>query len=214
MSSYIESTSVRKMAAFDNFKNCSNLTDEQIEVIALVRGVSAAVCCTILSTVLVVFVILAIFPKTRNRVCGTVVKRLSFGLIALTVVNQLNHALQLVNYYNYDENYCKANGFFSQYFDTVELLCALGISLALFFKISPEVIPSWRSFLKKAKEKAFTCHNTKLTKPELATVIFMIVLPLLFDWIPFTTNTYGQFGTWCWIRILDQNCSTNTAGCW
>ena len=32
------------MAAFDNFKNCSNLTDEQIEVIALVRrGMSAAV---------------------------------------------------------------------------------------------------------------------------------------------------------------------------
>ena len=77
MSSYIESTSVRKMAAFDNFKNCSNFTDEQIEVIALVRGVSAAVCCANSSTVLVVFVILVILPKTRNRVCGTVVKRLS-----------------------------------------------------------------------------------------------------------------------------------------
>ena len=52
MSSYIESTSVRKMVAFDDFKNCSNLTDEQIEVMALARGVSAAVCGTISSTVL------------------------------------------------------------------------------------------------------------------------------------------------------------------
>ena len=214
MSSYIESTSVRKMAAFDDFKNCSKLTDEQIEVMALVRGVSAAVCCAILSTVLVVFVILAILPKTRNRVCGTVVKRLSFELIAISVIQQLNLTLQLVNYYHYDENYCKANGFFSQYINTVELLFALGISVALFFKISLAVIPSWRSFLEKAKEKAFTCHNTKLTKPEVATVIFMIVLPLLFDWIPFTTNTYGQYATWCWIRILDQNCTTNTAGWW
>ena len=77
------------MDTFDTFKNCSNLTDEQIEVIALVRGVSAAVCCAILSTVLVVFVILAILPKTRNRVCGTVVKRLSFGLIAVSVLYQL-----------------------------------------------------------------------------------------------------------------------------
>ena len=90
MSSYIESTSVRKMAAFDNFKNCFNLTDEQTEVIALVRGGSAAVCCAILSTLLVVFVILAMLPKTRNRVCGTLLKRLSFELIALSVLGQLS----------------------------------------------------------------------------------------------------------------------------
>ena len=214
MSSYIESTSVRKMAAFENFKNCSNLTDEQIEVMALVRGVSAAVCCAISSTVLVVFVILATLPKTRNRVCGTVVKRLSFELIAISVLYQLNHTLQLVNYYHYDENYCKANGFFSQYINTVELIFALGISVALFFKISLAVLPSWRSFLEKAKEKAFTCHDTKISKSELATVVLMVVLPLLFDWIPFTTNTYGQYATWCQIRILEQNCTTNTAGWW
>ena len=82
-----------------------NLTDEQIEVLALVRGVSAAVCGAISSTVLAVFVIIAILPKTRNRVCGTVVKCLSFELIVISVIQQLNHALQLVNYYHYDENY-------------------------------------------------------------------------------------------------------------
>ena len=57
------------MDTFDTFKKCSNLTDEQTDVIAHARGVSAAVCVAILSTVLVVFVILAILPKTRNRVC-------------------------------------------------------------------------------------------------------------------------------------------------
>ena len=71
------------MATLYTFKKCSNLTDEQIEVIALVGDVSAAVCCAILSTVLVVFVILAILPKTRKRLFGTVVKRLSFVLIAV-----------------------------------------------------------------------------------------------------------------------------------
>ena len=85
------------MAALDNFRNCSNLTVEQTEVIALVRGVSGAVCGAILSTVLVVFVILATLPKTRNRVCGTLLKRLSFGLIALSVFYQLNSALNLVS---------------------------------------------------------------------------------------------------------------------
>ena len=61
----------------------------------LVRGVSAAVCCVILSTVLVKR---AILPKTRNRVCGTVVKCLSFGLIAISVLYLLDLSLQLVHH--------------------------------------------------------------------------------------------------------------------
>ena len=204
------------MAALDNFRNCSNLTDEQTEVIALVGGVSGAVCCAILSTVLVVFVIIAILPKTRNRVCGTVVKRLSFGLIAVSVLYKLNFALQLVHYYHQNEEYCKVNGFFNQYFQMVEFLLILGISVALFFKIGEKLFPSWRLFhcCKKAKEKMFTRHDMKISKPEVAIVASVIVLPLLFDWIPFTTNSYGQHATWCWIHSLEQNCSTNLAGLW
>ena len=118
------------MATLYTFKNCSNLTIEQIKVIALVRGVSAAVCFAILSTVLVVLVILAILPKTRNRLFGTAVKRLSFVFIAVCVLYELDFALQLVYYYHHDEEYCKVNGFFIQYFATVGLL-ATGISLAL-----------------------------------------------------------------------------------
>ena len=71
------------MATLYPFKKCYNLTVEQTEVIARVGGVSAAVCCAILSTVLVVFVILAFLQKTRKKLLGTVVKRLSFGLIAV-----------------------------------------------------------------------------------------------------------------------------------
>ena len=90
------------MATLYTFKKCSNRT----EVIALVRGVSGAVCCAIWSTVLVGFLILAILSKTRNRVCGTVVKRLSFILIAVSVLYQLNLAMQLVYFYHWNEKYC------------------------------------------------------------------------------------------------------------
>ena len=160
--------------------------------------------------------ILAILPKTRNRLFGTVVKRLSFGLITVTVVNQFMYALQLVYYYYHDEEYCKVNGFISQYFETVEYLLILGISVALFFKIGEKVLPSWRLFhyCKKAKEKMFTRHDMKISKPEVAIIASVIVFPLLFDWIPFTTNSYGQFATWCWIHSLERNCTTNSAGQW
>ena len=204
------------MATLYTFKNCYNLTDEQTEVIALVEGVSGAVCCAILSTVLVVFVTLGILTKTRNRVCGTVVKRLSFVLIAFIVLYQLDSAMQLVYYYHRNEEFCKVNGFFIQYFWTVGLLLILGISVALFFKIGEKLFPSWRLFhcCKKAKEKMFTRHDMKISKQEVAIVASVIVLPLLFDWIPFTTNSYGQYATWCWIHLLEQNCTTNPAGLW
>ena len=146
----------------------------------------------------------------------TEVKRLSFILIAVSVLHQLYFAMQLVYYYHHDEEYCKVNGFFAQYFQSVGLLLVLGISVALFFKIGEKLFPSWRLFhcCKKAKEKLFTHHNMKISKQEVAIVASVIVLPLLFDWIPFTTNSYGQHATWCWIHSLKQNCSTNTAGRW
>ena len=76
--------------------------------------------------------------------------------------------------------------------------------------------PAWRLFhcCKKAKEKMFTNHNMKISKPEVAIVASAIILPLLFDWIPFTTNSYGQYATWCWIHSIKQNCTTNSAGLW
>ena len=90
-------------------------------VIAHARCVSAAVCCAILSAVLVVFVTLVILPKTRNKFCGTVVKCLSFRLIAVSVLYQINFVMQLVCYYYHDEEYmyCIINSLFSQYFGTV-----------------------------------------------------------------------------------------------
>ena len=60
----------------------------------------------------------------------------------------------------------------------------------------------------------FTRHNMKISKPKVAIVASVIFFPLLFDWIPFTTNSYRQYATWCWIHSLEQNCSTNPVGRW
>ena len=69
-------------------------------------------------------VILATLPKTRKRLFGTVDKRLSLVLIAISVLCQLNFALQLVT-----TMICKVkasskvNNFLaSSYFQTVGLL--------------------------------------------------------------------------------------------
>ena len=92
----------------------------------------------------------------------------------------------------------------------------LETSLILFFKISGKVIPSWRSLynLKKAIKNIFTCHGCKTYKLEVLNLALIIVLPLVIDWIPFATNSYGQYGAWCWITRLNQDCSIHMAGLW
>ena len=185
------------MADLNTVKNCSNFTNEETRVIALARGVSAAVCCGILSIVLVILVILAILPKSRKRLCGTVIKRMTFGAIAVSVAYQLNFALHLVHYYYEDNGYCKVNGFFNQYLGSVLLLFTLAIGLIFSFKISSKVIPSLGSVyqLNKAKVKTFTNRGWEINKLEVPNLAVIVVLPLVIDWIPFITNSYGLFGT-------------------
>ena len=62
--------------------------------------------------------------------------------------------------------------------------------------------------------KTFTNRGWEINKLEVPNLAVIVVLPLVIDWIPFVTNSYGPFGAWCWISILDQDCSTHMAGLW
>jgi len=204
------------MADLNAFKNCSNFTDEETRSIALVRGVFAAAGCGILSFVLMALVVGAKPPKSRKRLFGTVIKRLTFGAIAVSVAYQLNLALHLVHYYYQDNGYCKVNGFFNQCFASVLLLFVLEISLIMFFKIMWKAIPSWRLLhnVRKAQRNTFTCCGWKINKLEVLNLVALAFLPLVINWIPFATNSYGQFGAWCWIIYLNEDCSTHVTGLW
>lgn len=73
----------------DSFKNCSGFTDEQIMAVALARGITAGFCGAILLLVLVTLLILAIWPRSRDRMCKSVDKRLTIWLTAVTVLAEL-----------------------------------------------------------------------------------------------------------------------------
>ena len=188
------------------FKYCSNLTDGEITTIALAGGITAAVCGVASFTVLV---LLALVNCSHHRVCETVVKRLVVGFIASSVPFQLVTALHLIHYFHPEqENFCKADGFFHLYLAVVQLVFALVISLVLFLKVCG-VTTSWKCHHKDA---TFTCCGWKINKLEILLFVSVFCLPLLFDWIPFTTDSYGPFGPSCWIRRLENNCSIHKAG--
>ena len=193
-----------------SFVNCSGFTYEQFTDVGQARHTTAAVCCAISFIVFLVLVILAIFRKLK--LCETVAKRLTIWLTAATVPYQL--VLAQPNSLPLDVESCKAYGFLVQYFGSIQFLLTLGISMVLFFKVwdaipwKPERVDSCH---KKAKE-TFGCCGCKINKLEVVYLVLVFGLPLLIDWIPFTTDSYGATGPWCWIRSIEKNCTIHTAG--
>jgi len=200
------------------FQNCSNFTEKQLTEIALARGIFAGACCVILSGVFVTLMIHAKFDC--RRVFGTVVKRLAIGLTASSVIFQLFLALHLVHYFHPQgmeeaAKFCEVDGFLVQYCESIWLLFALSICVLLFFKVL-EVTTSWNyvdNIAKKARYCTFTCFR-EINKLEVALVVLIFTVPLIYEWVPFTTNSYGPIGLWCWIRTLNNDCSMQTAGKW
>ena len=191
----------------DTFKNCSGFTDEQVTAVALVRGITAGVCGGILLLVLVVLVILAIRPKSRDRMCGSVKKRLTIWLTAVTALAELFLALSLVYYFNPSNvAFCKADGFLTQYFGSVQLLFTLWISLTLFF----EVCEAMCGLKAKCTDKICCGCNIKIPL-EIGLYFAMFIVPVITA-IPFVTDLYGSIGPWCWIRSSKENCDEHTAG--
>jgi len=175
------------------FKNCSNLTNEQITTIAFARGITAVVCCVLLLIVLVTLAILAsLYPQ---KVHGTVVKRLAIGLTAAAVLFQLILTLHLKYYFDpQDTTFCKVDAFFDQYLASVHLLFILGIIVGLFFKVL-YLTTSLKFMNEKAKECTFTFCCWKINKLEIVLFTSVFVLPLLFDWIHFATSSLWPLRT-------------------
>ena len=195
-----------KLTSFP-FKHCFNLITGEIDAIALTRGITAAVCAVASFTVLAILVLVNCY---RHRMCETVVKRLVAGYTAVNVPYQLVLSVHLIHYYVQPEQeyFCKANGFLNQYLESVEFLFMLAISLVLFLKLC-EVTTSWKCHYSKA---TFTCCGRKINKLETVLFASLFCFPLLFDWIPFSTDSYGAFGAWCWIRKFENNCSIHQDG--
>ena len=116
------------------YKNCSRFTDEELAALALGRGITSAVCCSVLSVVLVTLVILKKFYT--QRICGTVLKRFTIGLLLFTALFEFAFALKLKYFYDpQDVRFCEVIAFIIQFLISIHLLFALGISLIWFVKI-------------------------------------------------------------------------------
>ena len=193
---------------WSEFRNCSGFSNKQVTAIILTRGVMAALCCVVLFMALI---LLATCAKCSfKKVCGTVVKRLVIGLAVATLLYQLFHAIPEVK-----GGFCKVDGFFEQYFGSIMVAFILTISLVLFFKVlkgTKKISHKIQDFLLKAENSNLECCAWKINKFEISLYISILILPLLFQWIPFATHSYGPFAAWCWVRKYEKNCSLHRLG--
>jgi len=196
------------------FKICSGYTERELQGTAFLGVLCAAICCFYLLLLSGVIVLIK-----KQKVCETIMKRLTVWLAAVTLLCQ---TLLTVNFTSYSDNnffyhnviLCQLYGFAIQYSWSVQLLFMFGVSLLLFSKIleaSPWKPAYVTALQERVKGKTFTCHGWEFNK-EVSFLIAAFIVPFLFDLIPFMTNSYGHFGPFCWIRDIETDCSTHIPG--
>ena len=190
-------------------KNCSEYTKRELQGTAFIGNSCAVIYCfylLVMSGTMVMF--------NKRKVYETVVKRLMAWLTAVTLLCQLLLAVNFTsnNFFYRNVILCQAYGFVIQYSWSVQLLFMLGVSLLLFSKVleaSPWK-PAYVSALQeRVKGGTYTCYGQS---KENSFLIAAFIIPFLFDLIPFTTNSYGPFGPFCWIRNIETDCSTHLPG--
>ena len=97
--------------------------------------------------------------------------------------------ITLLNYNGniYYQITCKSISFLLEYFLWIKLLFTLCLVFHLF---------------------CLSVCLKNFQKLEIGYVLFSILFPLLYSWIPFIHNSYGVAGAWCWIRDWKDDCAT------
>lgn len=176
--------------------NCTNFTTDDILRAAVARGVTGGVC--MLLTILILFIVVIV------RAFQIFLERLFVYLTAITVWALAMETIFVSWPYTGLSQSCAIGGFLTQWSASCVLIFAFVVSLIILCK----VLGMCNGNPTDGTKKLLKCS-------EAAFVLFLIVLPLPFIWIPFVNENYAaDVEPWCWIEIHNEDCSENVAGFW
>jgi len=191
------------MSSIELFRNCSNLTLDQYDTLALARGLTGAAGCVVSIAVLGI-VLLA----TKKRAWENLPKRIYLAIILYTLV-YCTSVTAAVNYFGLDESdWCVAAGFLLTYSGTLVIVHYGALGLTLVFQVT---VPVYQAVRKK-HENIYSPRKAKLWEAMLFLLLFLC--PLLNSWEPFLPQlpSYGNNGPSCWFSLnLTNNCTTNNS---
>ena len=179
--------------------NCSNFTVSQFERLTIARGsagaVSVFVCCVVLLLIAV------------KRGYTSVLQRFLLYLTLATMFVLASYIMQLerLAHYAWQREVCAAVGFIDQWGGVMVLILSMEITVVLVCRVYRSV---YGHFL-----NAITRTQFRRGVLETAAVCVAVAVSLAGAVVPFSTQTYGLSGAWCWIIAIDDNCK-DTGGYW
>ena len=160
-----------------------SFTKEQKKILLLTRSGTAFVSFTMCLIVVSIVFCLRLYKYFTYRLALYQIMSsmfLSLGQVsAIAILNYDGNTRQKIA--------CKTTSFLLVYFEWTKLLFTICLVFHLF-------------------SLAVCLKNFK--KLEIGYVLFSILFPLLYTWIPFIHNSYGVAGAWCWIRDWKDDCAT------
>ncbi len=171
--------------------NCTSLSQEQVTELSFTTGVTAIVCFVICCLTL----LLMLFYRGYRTRLQRLFLYLSISFALLLAVNILQISSS-------NEDYCSAVGFLNQYVLHIVLLHMLGVVYYLFQRVRKSS-PGRRRKQNPAFESKWNMYY------EMYFVVFTIIFPLTYNWIPFVLDVYGG-PPWCWIKLTSEDaCSSD-----
>ena len=160
-----------------------------IALLAVRNTLSFVSCCILLC----VIGLIVLFQK-HMFMSQRLVLYLALSSAIFSLVQVFNFDAHTANRSQENLNYCIAIGFLTQVTIWWELVATSCIMIDIFLKA------------------VFQAQTEKLEK---FYVLFIIVTPFVFSWIPFVKGHYGPAGLYCWIRDRNlENCMLSSFGNW
>ena len=169
------------LAIGENSTNCNNFSNGDKNRILIAKGgtglLTFSMCLIAVSIVL------------RMRLYKHFSYRLAmYQILSSLCLSVFEASVCLLNY-NGDIYYqiaCTTTAFLLEYFLWIKLLFTLCLIFHLF---------------------SLAVCRKNFQKLEIGYVLFSILFPLLYTWIPFIHNSFGVAGAWCWIRDWKDDCA-------
>jgi hypothetical protein len=160
---------MEEFEGINNHTHNATLTKEEMFIILLTFGIGGVVAVAVC---LVALGLLLCFKLYKYFV-----HRLAMYQVLAALFYGIICVFELINLH-YAAASCEMSAFLLEYFVIVKLLFILCLTFHLFF---------------------YSIFHINFKRLEIVHVLISVFLPLLFVWIPFSTDTYGQAGAWCWI---------------
>lgn len=175
----------------DSYLNCTTPFDSpEFDKVAIVK--IAAGCLSFLVGSLVITFIIVV--KKWNFFSERLILYLTITAIPFSLASILNRVDFNDSSSPFLTGFCIFGGFLTQVSSWMTLNAITAITLYLFGR---------------------TVLNKNTEKYEWVYLVFIFVVPLLFNWIPFIYTSYGRAGVWCWIRSFDlDTCKVHLFGQW